>query len=389
MTDSNTQPLHTRRFRINQVALQNNLTGYLFVSPALLIIFIFGLFPIGNAVWMSLYRWRVRQGAFVGIKNYTDVVGDWWGALAFCVGFAVLMLAYYVWNNAFKRLTEYRWAAQLASALLLIGVAFGLIAFGWARMMKVGDVDYLHGLIYTVYYAFGTVPVQLVLGLVLSYILYQNLFAKEWYRMIYFVPYITPVVASAVVFRQVFSSRESSIANQVVGLFGVEPLSWIAESESLVNILFNLNLEGFWAGPSLAMVSVILFNIWTYSGYYTVVFLAGLGSIPGDLYEAAKVDGANDWHLFRHITLPLLSPVTFYLSVLGFIGTFKSFDSIYVMRDLFAKGTTDTASVVIFDSFRTDNNWSYSAAQAIILLLIILALTAVQRNVFERRVFYG
>ncbi len=377
------------KLKINQVVLQNNITGYLFVSPALVIIFIFGLFPIGNAVWMSLYRWRVRQGAFVGIKNYADVVGDWWGALAFCVGLTVLMLAYYVWNNAFNRLSERRWVAQLASAVVLIGTAFGLIAFGWTRMMQVGDVDYLHGLIYTVYYAFGTVPIQLALGLLLSYILYQNLFAKEWYRMIYFVPYITPVVASAVVFRQVFSSRESSIANQVVGLFGIEPLSWIAESESLINILFNLNLEGFWAGPSLAMVSVILFNIWTYTGYYTVVFLAGLGSIPGDLYEAAKVDGANDWHLFRRITLPLLSPVTFYLSVLGFIGTFKSFDSIYVMRDRFAKGTTDTASIVIFDSFRTDNNWSYAAAQAIILLLIILALTAVQRNVFERRVFYG
>jgi len=377
------------KLKINQVVLQNNITGYLFVSPALVIIFIFGLFPIGNAVWMSLYRWRVRQGAFVGIKNYADVVGDWWGALSFCVGLTVLMLAYYVWNNAFNRLSERRWVAQLASAVVLIGTAFGLIAFGWSRMMQVGDVDYLHGLIYTVYYAFGTVPIQLALGLLLSYILYQNLFAKEWYRMIYFVPYITPVVASAVVFRQVFSSRESSIANQVVGLFGIEPLSWIAESESLINILFNLNLEGFWAGPSLAMVSVILFNIWTYTGYYTVVFLAGLGSIPGDLYEAAKVDGANDWHLFRRITLPLLSPVTFYLSVLGFIGTFKSFDSIYVMRDRFAKGTTDTASIVIFDSFRTDNNWSYAAAQAIILLLIILALTAVQRNVFERRVFYG
>ncbi len=377
------------KLKINQVVLQNNITGYLFVSPALVIIFIFGLFPIGNAVWMSLYRWRVRQGAFVGIKNYADVVGDWWGALAFCVGLTVLMLAYYVWNNAFNRLSERRWVAQLASAVVLIGASFGLIAFGWTRMMQVGDVDYLHGLIYTVYYAFGTVPIQLALGLLLSYILYQNLFAKEWYRMIYFVPYITPVVASAVVFRQVFSSRESSIANQVVGLFGIEPLSWIAESESLINILFNLNLEGFWAGPSLAMVSVILFNIWTYTGYYTVVFLAGLGSIPGDLYEAAKVDGANDWHLFRRITLPLLSPVTFYLSVLGFIGTFKSFDSIYVMRDRFAKGTTDTASIVIFDSFRTDNNWSYAAAQAIILLLIILALTAVQRNVFERRVFYG
>jgi ABC-type sugar transport system permease subunit len=107
------------------------------------------------------------------------------------------------------------------------------------------------------------------------------------------------------------------------------------------------------------------------------------------LYEAARVDGANQWHQFRYITLPLLSPITFFLSILAFIGTFKAFNTIYVMRDPFAQGTTDTASIVVFDTFFKANQFGYATAQAIVLFLIILALTQIQRTVFERRVFYG
>ena len=79
-----------------------------------------------------------------------------------------------------------------------------------------------------------------------------------------------------------------------------------------------------WAGPSLALVMIILFSTWTYVGYYVVVYLAGLSAIPPELYDAGEVDGAGRWALFRYITLPLLSPVTFYLALIGFIGTFKA-----------------------------------------------------------------
>jgi ABC-type sugar transport system permease subunit len=117
--------------------------------------------------------------------------------------------------------------------------------------------------------------------------------------------------------------------------------------------------------------------------------LAGLGSISQELYEAAEIDGANTFQLFRYITLPLLSPVTFYLALIAFIGTFKAFNHIYVMRVPSALGTVDVASITVFDTFYKANQYGYAATQAIILFVIILSLTLVQNKVFGERVFYG
>ncbi|MEO0565916.1 MAG: sugar ABC transporter permease, partial [Chloroflexota bacterium] len=310
---------------------------------------------------MSLHSWRVRQGRFycaqdvtlpdgvavfstrglstiIGqgefglllsgcLDNYTEVVGSWWGVLWFTAGFGLLLGAYYLWNNAFKRFEERKIIYQLLMAFAVISAGMGVIAYGWGLMIGSGDEDFLQGLVYTLYYAIGSVPIQLGLGLMLAYILYQNIRGRELFRMIFFLPYITPAVAAAVVFRIVFSPRDSALANSIAGWFGIEPQRWIAEPEPFLNALFGLSLEGFWAGPSMALVSVIILGIWTYTGYNAVIFLAGLGSIPSDLYEAARVDGANQWHQFLYITIPLLSPVTFYLSILAFIGTFKAFNS--------------------------------------------------------------
>lgn len=403
--------------------IRENLTGWAFILPATLVIFTFGLFPIIYAAYMSLHRWRVRKGGFfcrnditlaedvrlfsldglgtvaqngelgqmIGgcMTNYTSVVGNWWGAVAFLGGILIMLLAYWVWNNAFKDINNNKLLYQVLAAFILVGIGLFSMAYGWGLMANAGDDDFLEGLIYTFYYAFGSVPLQLGLGLVLAYVLYQNLKGRELYRMIFFLPYVTPAVAAAVVFRIVFSPRDNSLANQAIGWFGFEPQKWIAEAQPFLNAMFGLELSGFWAGPSMALISVIILGVWTYTGYNAVIFLAGLGSIPSDLYEAARVDGANQWHQFRYITLPLLSPITFYLSVLAFIGTFKAFNSIYVMRDAFARGTTDTASIVVFDTFFKANKYGYATAQAIILFLIILGLTQIQRSVLERRVFYG
>jgi multiple sugar transport system permease protein len=139
----------------------------------------------------------------------------------------------------------------------------------------------------------------------------------------------------------------------------------------------------------MALVAIILFGIWTYIGYNTVIFLAGLGSIPHELYEAAEIDGAGAWQSFRHLTLPLLSPVTFYLAIVAFIGTFKAFNHIYVMRMPAAQDTVNVASVYIFETFYKQNQFGYATAQAILLLLIILGLTFVQNKLFGEKVFYG
>lgn len=369
--------------------LREQLTGYLFILPAFTIIGIFGFFPIGYAIYMSTFNWRVRKGNFVGIDNYTDALGDWTGALLFTAGFVLLYLAYRAWNSAARYTGNRGLILKLAAVVLLIGAIFA-IQQGWSRMIATGDEDFLNSLPITLYYAIGTVPLELILALGLAYILFQKIKGQEIFRMLYFLPYITPVVASAVVFRTIFSQRETALANTILSWLGIDPQRWLFEPRPFNEILLGLeDLEGFLAGPSMALVSIILFGVWTYVGYNTVIFLAGLGSIPHELYEAAEIDGANQWQIFRSITVPLLSPVTFYLAIIAFIGTFKAFNHIYVMREPSAQGTVDVTSVTIFDTFYGLSSYGDATAQAILLFIIILALTFVQNKIFGEKVFYG
>lgn len=368
--------------------VREQLTGFLFITPAMLVISIFGLFPIVYAFYMSTYNWRVRKGRFVGLGNFEKALGEWQGVLAFVLGFALLALAYWVWTSAFKSSDNRVLTAGIITAMALVGAGF-IIAYGWGIMQETGDNRYLSSLPITVFYAIGTVPAEIGIALVLAYLLYQKVRGQEFFRMIYFLPYITPAVAAAVVFRAIFNPRDSSLMNQFLGAVGIAAKDWLFEADPFINAMFGFKVEGLLAGPSMALVSIIFFGIWTYIGYNTVIFLAGLGSIPGDLYEAAEIDGANRWQLFRNITLPLLSPVTFYLALIAFIGTFKAFNHIYVMRSPNALGTVDTASIEIFDTFYKANQYGYAAAQAIILFFIILTLTFAQNKIFGEKVFYG
>lgn len=394
MTATTSPPAETayHRKQIRWIDIKEHLTGYLFILPALVVTIMFGLFPIGYAFYMSMHRWRVKKGDFIGLENYVKALGDdFIGLLIFIGGFALLMVAYLVWSSAFKSMSNRKLIVGIITALILIGAVMA-IANGWARIIEVGDTRFLEALPITLFYSLGTVPAEIAIALGLAYILFQKIKGQEFFRMLYFLPYITPVVATAVVFRTIFSPREISLANQVVGVINMGPFKWLFESKPFNAIFFGLNLEnieGFLAGPSMALVSITFFGIWTYIGYNTVIFLAGLGAISGDLYEAAEIDGAGQWRMFRHITLPLLSPVTFYLALIAFIGTFKAFNHIYVMRVPSALGTVNTTSIAIFDTFYKSNQFGYAAAQAFILFVIILALTFAQNKIFGDRVFYG
>jgi multiple sugar transport system permease protein len=382
-----TTPTYSRK-RIRWMDVREQLTGYLFILPSVVIISIFGFFPIGYAIYMSMRRWRVVKGAYIGLGNYEKALGDWTGVLIFVIGIALLFAAYLVWNNALQSQSNRSTLLKLLGAFILIGAGIA-IPMGWGRMSAAGDQNFLQSLPITLYYALGTVPAELGLALILAYILFQKIKGQEFFRMLYFLPYITPVVAAAVVFRTIFSPRETSLANTVLGYVGLPAQEWLFDPNPVSKVFFGLNIEGFFAGPSMALFSIVLFGVWTYVGYNTVIFLAGLGSIPSELYEAAEIDGAGRWDLFRHITVPLLSPITFYLALIAFIGTFKAFNHIYVMRVPSAQGTVNVASVTIFDTFYKANQYGYAAAQAILLFLIILALTFAQNKIFGERVFYG
>jgi multiple sugar transport system permease protein len=368
--------------------LQEHLTGYLFIAPAVLLVSMFGFFPMGYAFYLSLRRWRVVDRGFIGLSNYEKALGDYFGALLFAGGIALLLVALLLR----RRMVDNRESRPLYLVGMPLAVTIaGLIAipFGWGRMMAAGDDDFLTSIPVTFYYAIGSVPIQLAIALVLAYILFQKIRGQELFRMIFFLPYVTPVIATALVFRTIFGVRDTSIANRFLTALGWEPQKWLFESKPFVEVMFGWQVEGFFAGPSMALVAIIMFGIWTYVGYNTVIFLAGLGSIPTDVYEAAEIDGAGQWQLFRYITVPLLSPVTFYLSLIGFIGTFKAFNHIFVMMQPSAQDSVITASVSIFNTFYKGSQFGYASTQAILLLGIILFLTYAQNKIFGERVFYG
>ena len=160
--------------------------------------------------------------------------------------------------------------------------------------------------------------------------------------------------------------------------------AWFSENLSTL-------LSDWLTGPSLALLVIILLSIWTFIGYNVVIYLAGLGNIPKELTEAAEIDGANKWDVFRHITFPLLSPTTYFLSLIAVIGTFKAFNTIWVMRQVSgaAAGSIMTFSVVIFEEFFVKTRYGYAAALAFVLFAVILSLTFINNKIQGARVFYG
>jgi len=336
---------------------------------------------------MSLFNWGVTKGDFVGSQNYLTIFGNWTNLLFILAGVILIVAAYWIWNKAFRSLSKGEMIARIIGAILLLAGGVIFIS-GWAQMNETGDPRFLESLIVTLYYALGTVPAEIVIGMVLAFILYQDIKGKDTFRMIFFLPYVTPAVSTAVVFQIIFSNRPTNIANTVIGLFGIDPLKWRFESKPVTTLL-GMNLEGFWSGPSLALVTIILFGVWTFIGYNTVIFLAGLGNVPKELYEAAEIDGAKKVDMFRYITMPLLSPVTFYLTLVAFIGTFKAFNHLYVMRTPSARYSVITTSILIWDRFYKANQYSIATTQAIVLFLVILGLTFAQNKLLGEKVFYG
>ena len=137
-------------------------------------------------------------------------------------------------------------------------------------------------------------------------------------------------------------------------------------------------MEGFLAGPSLALVTVALFGIWTYVGYNTVIFLAGLGAISKEYYEAAQIDGAGTWQSFRYITLPLLTPTAFFCTVTSVIGAAQVFDNAWVLTRGGPKVATQLIALYIYEVGFKGFEMGYAATVSLTLLIILLLLTLFQ-----------
>ena len=389
-----TQPLKSgRRAR----GVSENLTGYLFIFPSVLLISVFGIFPVFFTIYVSLHKWRIKRGRFIGLANYKEMFGSPLylllviGALA-CIAFAIYLIGK-------ARLNRGPLQAGSGVFALLIGIA--AVTFLLPYLAEAGDEGMFASLRVTIWYSLGTVPVQLALGLLLASFLYQKIPAKQAFRVIYLLPYIVPSVASAAVFERLFSLKPESFANQVLALLGRPPAQWLLEPKGIFFLLSGERMAaasesiianywlGWAQGPSLALVSIMFFNWWVFVGYYALIYTNGLSNIPRQLYEAAEVDGAGKLAVFFKITLPLLSPTTYFLTLIGIIGTFKAFAHIYVLRHPAARGEVDPMSVQIFFTFFRKSRFGYAAAMSLLLFAIVLVLTLVQRRIMKERVHYG
>ena len=317
--------------------------------------------------------------------------GIWPQLIMLSSGAILLYLGWKVWGRAQNQdLNRSFFFHILGAIVLLVGAVLLIIEI--PTIVASGDPDLWKGLKVTVFFSVGTVPVQLSFALFLSVLLFQKLKGSDIFRIIFFIPYVTPAVASAAVFKQLFSNRASAPANLIIQWLGFEPQLWLREPDGIFELLgglLNLDIPTWAAGPSLALSVIIIQSVWTYVGYNTVIYLAGLGNISTELTEAAEIDGANKWQVFRHITFPLLSPTTYFLSLIAIIGTFKAFNTIWVLRDGAALGTTDPFSVVIFIEFFTKTRYGYASALAFILFGIIMSLTLINNRIQGSRVFYG
>ena len=364
----------------------DQINGYLFVLPAFLIIGLFGIFPVFFGMYMSVHKWKVFKGRFLGFENYQKIVGDIGSFWIFILGLLVMIASYWVWSEFKNKFSNKLYCAVLS--LLLLILSLFLINISWADMMAKGDEDFLNSLIYIFYYSFFAITTEVGLGLLIAFALYQKLKGKQFFQMVLLFPYITPAVMGGAVFFIIFGKAENSILNEFIGYFGYDPQMWLFDKRKLSEVLFGIKMEGFFAGPSLALTTSIFYGVWSYTGYYAIILLAGLSIIPSDLYEAAKAEGASRWQTFTKITIPLLMPIIFFLLLTGFINSFQAFNHILVMKTSSAGETMDVVTIEIFDHFWDRVKFGYAAAEGVVLFIILNVLAISQYVIFRKRLNY-
>jgi len=283
----------------NNRRLSNTISGYLFISPMLLGIIVFTLFPIIVSVMLSFTDWRFVTGydaiRFVGLDNFVKLADD----------------------SGFKQ--------SLSNNLWLLLV----------------------------------VPLTLMISLVLAYLINDHVKGKNVFKVIYFLPNISSVVAVAVVFQIIFHPSYGPLNSTLKAIGISNPPMWLAD-------------------PTYALPSVMIITLWVELGYNMIVYMAGLQSIPRDIYEAADIDGASGWVKFSRITVPMLSSTTFFLLITGVIGSFKAFSLIKVLTN---GGPADATSTLVFDLYNTafvGLKTGYASAMSIVLFICVLIITAVQ-----------
>lgn len=216
----------------------------------------------------------------------------------------------------------------------------------------------------TAEYVAIVVPIQTILALILALILNSKIKGKNWFRIIFFLPTVTSSAVLTLIFMWIYNSN--GLLNNFLAFLGLPTYNWIGD-------------------PAVALKAIMLMNIWSTAPFFMVIYLAALQDIPVALYEAATIDGANKWDQFISITVPLLKPVTFFIVVMGVIGTFQLFDQSYIFSAGSGGPNNSTLTVVllIYQYAFKSLDMGYAAALALMLAAVIMVATLIQRRFFK------
>jgi multiple sugar transport system permease protein len=281
-----------------------------------------------------------------------------------------------------KKLIEWLTAFIFLSPFLFVFCVFTIYAIGNAFYLSftkydlfsppkfIGFKNYLHiledkdfikyALPNTLKYVAVVVPVQTIISLIVAFALDQEIRFRRFFRTFFYIPSVTSSVVISLIFM------------------------WMFSKIGVINAIFKLDVDWL-TSTTWALPTIMIVNIWSTIGTLMLIFLAGLQDIPTDYYEAAMIDGASKFQIFRHITIPLLRPVIFFVVTMGLIGCFQVFDQIYVMTAGGPLGSTLTIAYLVFKkAFRsTTPKMGYASAIAFVLGVMIFIVTIIQRRIIE------
>jgi multiple sugar transport system permease protein len=228
------------------------------------------------------------------------------------------------------------------------------------------DKDYIASIVNTVYYTGGSVPLGMLVGLSLAVLLNLPIRFRGTFRTLYYLPVITPLVAASILWKWLYNSDYGLFDYYLLKAHLIDqPLLWLSSQ-------------------NLAMPAVILMTVWMSAGFSMVVYLAGLQSIPEELYEAAKIDGAGPFARLRKITLPMLRPTTLFLLVIGIIGSFQVFTQIFIMTNGGPVNKTTTMVFFIYQAAFKFYEFGYASTLAFGLFALLFVVTLIQLRLYRR-----
>lgn len=295
------------------------------------------------------------------MKNKTKLTLTGYAFLAPALIIFLVMVALPVIMSVFLAFTKWNFFSGV-SGLKFVGFRNFVKLFATDRSFKTALVN-------TLVYTVTTVPITIFMALVLAYFVNGRVYCQRFFRLAFFIPYISNMVALGAIFKFLFRS-DGPINQILVGLFHLEQVpEWLVSS-------------------SLCKVPIISVMIYSGIGFCLIVYIAALKNVPGELYEAARIDGASGFRQFVSITVPMISPTTFYLVIVRMITAFQVFAPINIISEGGkSSGSVSLVSLVYEEAFK-NYNFGYASAQAWVLVLLILIITLINFSFQKKWVHY-